>query len=75
MADEAQMQPKETLTRSVKATDIAREVCAMRRAFYARVHEAHDGVDLISRGRHERFIISKEKFDRKMSKKSKINPQ
>lgn len=25
--------------------------------------EAHDGVDLISRGRHERFVIDKEKFD------------
>jgi fluoroacetyl-CoA thioesterase len=25
--------------------------------------EAHDGVDLIGRGRHERFVINKEKFD------------
>lgn len=24
--------------------------------------EAHDGVDLISRGQHERFVINKEKF-------------
>ncbi|MFA7350632.1 MAG: thioesterase family protein [Methylotenera sp.] len=33
--------------------------------------EAHDGVDLISRGHHERFIINKEKFDAKLgSKKS-----
>jgi fluoroacetyl-CoA thioesterase len=32
--------------------------------------EAHDGVDLITRGKHERFIINKEKFDRKI--KSKI---
>ena len=25
--------------------------------------EAHDGVDVISRGRHERFLINKERFD------------
>jgi len=31
--------------------------------------EAHDGVDLISRGRHERFIIDKQKFDAKVSQK------
>ena len=37
--------------------------------------EAHDGVDLISRGKHERFIINKEKFDAKMKQKasSKVN--
>jgi fluoroacetyl-CoA thioesterase len=28
--------------------------------------EAHDGVDLISKGRHERFVINKEKFDAKV---------
>ncbi len=33
--------------------------------------EAHDGIDLITRGRHERFIINKDKFDRKMKNKSK----
>lgn len=32
--------------------------------------EAHDGVDLISRGRHERFIINNEKFLAKVSKKN-----
>jgi fluoroacetyl-CoA thioesterase len=31
---------------------------------------AHDGVDLISRGRHERFIINKQKFDAKMATKA-----
>ena len=31
--------------------------------------EAHDGVDLISKGQHERFIINKEKFDAKVIKK------
>jgi fluoroacetyl-CoA thioesterase len=28
--------------------------------------EAHDGIDLISRGRHERFVINREKFDAKL---------
>lgn len=28
--------------------------------------EAHDGIDLISQGTHERFIIHKEKFDSKV---------
>lgn len=31
--------------------------------------EAHDGVDLISKGRHERFVINKEKFDAKVNEK------
>jgi fluoroacetyl-CoA thioesterase len=30
---------------------------------------AHDGVDLISRGRHERFIINKTKFDQRLHAK------
>ncbi len=33
--------------------------------------EAHDGVDLISRGEHERFVISREMFDAKMVEKTK----
>jgi fluoroacetyl-CoA thioesterase len=33
--------------------------------------EAHDGVDLISTGRHERFIINKAKFDAKLLVKRK----
>ena len=28
--------------------------------------EAHDGIDLISKGKHERFIINREKFDAKL---------
>jgi len=32
--------------------------------------EAHDGVDLISNGRHVRFVINKEKFDSKMKEKT-----
>jgi fluoroacetyl-CoA thioesterase len=31
--------------------------------------EAHDGIELISRGRHERFIIDKDKFDAKVDRK------
>jgi len=31
--------------------------------------EAYDGVDRISRGRHERFVIQKEKFDAKVGEK------
>jgi len=35
--------------------------------------EAHDGADLISKGRHERFVIDKRKFDAKMSEKQRKN--
>ena len=31
---------------------------------------AHDGVDLISRGRHERVVINKERFEAKMAAKA-----
>lgn len=31
--------------------------------------EAHDGVDVISTGTHERFIINREKFDAKLANK------
>lgn len=33
--------------------------------------EAHDEVDLISKGRHERYVINKEKFDAKVGEKQK----
>jgi fluoroacetyl-CoA thioesterase len=33
--------------------------------------EAHDGVDLISRGRHERFVIDREKFAAKVGGKKR----
>ena len=32
--------------------------------------EAHDGVDLISKGRHERSVINKEKFSAKVAAKA-----
>ena len=35
--------------------------------------EAHDGVDVISRGRHERFVINRERFDEKVSNKANSN--
>jgi fluoroacetyl-CoA thioesterase len=35
--------------------------------------EAHDGVDLISKGRHERFVINKERFDAKVGGKKKAS--
>jgi fluoroacetyl-CoA thioesterase len=31
--------------------------------------EAHDGVDTISRGRHERFVINRERFDSMLEQK------
>jgi fluoroacetyl-CoA thioesterase len=31
--------------------------------------EAHDGIDLISRGRHERFVIDRERFDARLAAK------
>jgi len=35
---------------------------------------AHDGIDTIARGTHERFVINKEKFDNKLrDKRDKIN--
>jgi fluoroacetyl-CoA thioesterase len=33
--------------------------------------EAHDGVDRISQGRHERFVINKEKFDAQIGEKKR----
>ena len=31
--------------------------------------EAHDGIDLISKGRHERYVINKQKFDQRVKTK------
>ena len=36
--------------------------------------EAHDGVDLISKGQHQRFIIDKQKFEAKVKNKQSIKP-
>ena len=32
--------------------------------------EAHDDIDLIAKGRHQRFIIDRQRFDKKISQKS-----
>jgi fluoroacetyl-CoA thioesterase len=32
--------------------------------------EAHDGIDLISKGQHERYVISRKKFDERIKAKS-----
>ena len=34
--------------------------------------EAHDGIDLISKGIHERYVINKQKFDEKINLKIKL---
>lgn len=31
--------------------------------------EAHDGLDVIARGRHERFVVNRDKFDQKLTAK------
>jgi fluoroacetyl-CoA thioesterase len=33
--------------------------------------EAHDGVDVISKGTHERFVINAEKFNAKVREKAR----
>lgn len=50
----------------VTAKVVLTEVSGRRLVFEI---EAHDGVDLISKGRHERFVINKEKFDKKLVEK------
>ena len=36
--------------------------------------EAHDGVDLISRGRHERRVIDRRRFDQRVAQKAEQKP-
>jgi fluoroacetyl-CoA thioesterase len=54
--------PGFNVTVTVKLTEVDR-----RRLVFE--IEAHDGADLIGRGRHERFVIDKENFDAKLKKK------
>jgi len=35
--------------------------------------EAHDGVDVISKGRHQRFVINRDKFNAKVGAKKSAN--
>lgn len=51
---------------TVKATVELVEVDGKRLVFEV---EAHDGVDRIARGRHERFVIDRAKFDARLAKK------
>jgi fluoroacetyl-CoA thioesterase len=37
--------------------------------------EAHDGVELISKGQHERFVINREKFIAKVGAKTRVGPK
>ncbi len=58
----------------IKVTIELMEVDRKRLVFSVK---AHDGLDLISTGTHERFVINKDKFDAKISEKSmkcKKNP-
>ncbi len=54
-----------TVTATVEVTEIDG-----RRVRFA--VQAHDGVDLIARGTHERFVIDKARFDQKMAQKRPI---
>ncbi|MEX0635435.1 MAG: thioesterase family protein [Ferruginibacter sp.] len=62
VSHEAATPPGLVVTATVKLVDVEG-----RKLVFA--VEAHDGVDLISRGRHERFIINKDKFDAKLGTK------
>lgn len=55
--------PKLDVTTKVKLV----EVDGRRLVFEV---EAHDGIDLITKGTHERFIINKDKFDQKLKSKT-----
>jgi len=62
ISHEAATPPGLTVTASVELI----EVDGNRLVFEV---EAHDGVDRIARGRHERFVIEREKFDARLEKK------
>ena len=64
VSHEAATPPSLTVTASV-------ELVAIEGRKLTFTVEAHDGVDVISRGRHERFIINKKKFDERLSQKLK----
>lgn len=67
VSHEAATPPGLEVTASVELT----EVDGRRLTFAV---SAHDGVDTIARGTHERYVINKEKFDNKLrDKRDKIN--
>ena len=49
------------------------ELIAVERRKLIFAVEAHDGVDLISKGRHERFVINRERFAAKLGEKMRGN--
>ena len=67
VSHEAATPPGLEVTVSVKLTAVE----GRRLAFDV---EAHDGVDLISKGQHERFVINKAKFDAKVGTKKEGRP-
>ena len=62
ISHEAATPPGLTVTATVELV----EVDGKRLVFEV---EAHDGVDRIARGRHERFVIDRGKFDARLQKK------
>lgn len=62
VSHEAATPPGLEVTATVELIEVARN----RLTFKV---EAHDGVDVISRGTHERYIINKQKFDAKVGEK------
>lgn len=62
VSHEAATPPGLTVTASVELI----EVDGKRLVFQV---EAHDGVDTIGRGRHERFVINRDKFSAKVKEK------
>lgn len=59
---EAATPPGMQVTASVELTDVS----GRKLTFLV---EAHDGVDIISRGRHERFVIDRSRFDAGVARK------
>lgn len=67
VSHEAATPPGLTVTATVKLTHMD----GKRLTFEV---EAHDGVDTITRGRHERFIINRDAFTARVKRKSETMP-
>ena len=65
---EAATPPRFTVTTTVRLIEVA----GRRLVFDV---TAHDGVDVIARGRHERFIIERPKFDARLAAKAALAPR
>ncbi len=48
MTDEATGQPKERVTSGIKATETAKSVSALRRAYYERIQQAHERGEFVA---------------------------